>query len=86
MLAQSVYRLEHVRRNVWTVAALCSSWLESAQPLRNVPGNVRIKLDNHPVDVGIICKCVLPAKRPVLFQKFRTPSIPGTICMIRSLP
>jgi hypothetical protein len=38
---------------------------------------VGIKLDDDTVDVGIICKCVLPAQLPVLFRKFRTPSIPG---------
>jgi hypothetical protein len=33
----------------------------------------------------ITCKCVLPVQLPVLFRKFRTPSIPGTASMIRSL-
>jgi hypothetical protein len=30
---------------------------------------VRTKLDNHTLDVGIICKCVLPAQLLVLFRK-----------------
>jgi hypothetical protein len=34
MVAPSVYRAGHVCRNIHTVAALCSSWLESAEPLR----------------------------------------------------
>jgi hypothetical protein len=34
MVAPRVYRAGHVCRNVRTVAALCSSWLESAEPLR----------------------------------------------------
>jgi hypothetical protein len=29
------------------------------------------------LDVGFICKYVLPAQRPVLFRKVRTPFIPG---------
>jgi hypothetical protein len=33
MVVPSVYRAGHVCRNVWTVAALCSSWLKSAEPL-----------------------------------------------------
>jgi hypothetical protein len=45
-----------------------------------------MKLDDHNRDVGITCKYVLPAQLPVLFRKFRTPSIPGTTSMIRSLP
>jgi hypothetical protein len=40
--------------------------------------SVGIKLDDHTLDVGIICKCVLPVKLPVLFRKFRNPSIPGS--------
>jgi hypothetical protein len=86
MVALSVYRAGHVCSNVWTVAALCWSWLESAEPLRNVTSSVGIKLDDHTFDVGIICKCVLPAQLPVLLRKVRTPSIPGTTSMIRSLP
>jgi hypothetical protein len=38
---------------------------------------VGIKLDDHTLEVGIICKFVLPAHFPVLLRKFRTPSIPG---------
>jgi hypothetical protein len=38
---------------------------------------VGIKLDDRNLDVGIICKCVLPVQLPVLFRKVRTPSIPG---------
>jgi hypothetical protein len=48
--------------------------------------SVGIKLDDHILDVDIFCKCVLFAQRAVLFRKFRTPSIPGTTPMIRSLP
>jgi hypothetical protein len=69
MVAPSVYRVGHVCRNVWTVTALCSSWLESAEPLRKVTSGVRIKLDDHTLDLSIICKCVLPAQLPVLFRK-----------------
>jgi hypothetical protein len=52
-----------------TVAVLCSSWLESAEPLRKVTKSVGIKLDDHTLDVGIIYKCVLPAQLPVSFRK-----------------
>jgi hypothetical protein len=85
MVAPSVYRTDHVCGNIHTVAALCSSWLESAEPLR-MATSVWIKLDDHTVDVGIICKCMLPAQLPILFRKVRTPSIPGTTFIIRSLP
>jgi hypothetical protein len=54
-----------------TVAALCWSWFESTEPLRKVTSSVRIKLDDHTLDVDIICKCVLPAQLAFLFQKFR---------------
>jgi hypothetical protein len=69
MVVPSVYRMSHVCSNVCTVAALCSSWLESAEPLRMVTSSVRIKLDDHTLDMGIICKCVLPAQLPILLQK-----------------
>jgi hypothetical protein len=36
MVPPSVYRAGHVCNNVWTVATLCSSWLESAESLRTV--------------------------------------------------
>jgi hypothetical protein len=69
------------------VSALWSSGLEAAEPLRNVTSSVRIKLDDHILDVGMVCKSVLPAQQhPVLFRKVRTASIPGTTPMIRSLP
>jgi hypothetical protein len=85
MVARSVYRAGQVCSNVCTVAALCSSWLESAEPLRKAM-SVWIKLDDHILDMGIICKCVLPAQHPILFRKVRTPSVPGTTSMIRPLP
>jgi hypothetical protein len=62
MVAPIFYRAGLVCSNVWIVAALCWSWLESAEPLRKVTSSVWIKLDDHTVDVGIICKCVLPAQ------------------------
>jgi hypothetical protein len=34
MVTLSVYRARHISSYVKTVAALCSSWLESAEPLR----------------------------------------------------
>jgi hypothetical protein len=58
----------------WTVAALCSSWLESAEPQRKVMSVERSW--SSTLDVGFICKCVLPAQRPFLFRKFRTRSTP----------
>jgi hypothetical protein len=45
-----------------TVVVLCWSWLELAELLRNVTSRVCIKFDDHTLDVGIICKCVLPAQ------------------------
>jgi hypothetical protein len=68
-----------------TFVALCWSCLESAQPLRKAM-SVSLKLDNHALDVDIICKCMLPAQLPVLFRKVRNPSIPGTSFKIHSLP
>jgi hypothetical protein len=52
----------------------------------NSDESVGIQLDDHTLDVGIICKCVLPAQIPILFQKAWTLSIPGTTSMIHSLP
>jgi hypothetical protein len=60
---QSVYRASHVCSNVWAVVALCLSRLESAEPLRK-------KLDNHTLDAGIICECVLPANSPSYSKRF----------------
>jgi hypothetical protein len=78
MVAPNVYRAVQVCSIVWTVAALCSIWLGSAVPLRKVmTSSVRIKLYDHTLDVDSICKRVLTAELPVIFRKFRTPSIPG---------
>jgi hypothetical protein len=44
MVAPSVYRAGHVCSKVSSVAALCSNWLESAEPLRNVTSSSRKKV------------------------------------------
>jgi hypothetical protein len=46
MVSPSVYRVGHVCSNARTVAASCSSWLESAVPLGKVTSSIRIKLDS----------------------------------------
>jgi hypothetical protein len=74
MVARSVYCTSHACSYVETVAALFSNWSEPAEPRRMVT-SVEYSWSSTP-DMGFICKCVLPAHRPLLFQKFRTPSIP----------
>jgi hypothetical protein len=74
MVARSVYRASHACSYVETGAALCSSWLESAEPQRTVR---RVEYSwSSTLDTGFICKCVLPAQHPVLFRTVQTPSIP----------
>jgi hypothetical protein len=72
--APSVYRTDQAYNNVWTVAALCSSWLESAEPLRKVTSSVRIKLDDQTLDVDIMCTAC-PTLR--LTPKGLNPVLPG---------
>jgi hypothetical protein len=55
----------------------CARVVESADPLRTAMSTL---------DLDIIYKCVLPAQRPVLFRKIRTPSILRTTSISRSLP
>jgi hypothetical protein len=87
MVAPRVYLAGRVQvcSYVWIVAALCSSWLETTEPLRTAMSEW-IKLDDNTLDVRIICKWVLSAQLPVLFRRVRTPSIHGTTSMIGSLP
>jgi hypothetical protein len=71
MLAPSVYLMGHVCSYVQTVVCLV---LELVQSLWE-RWWVWMKLEDHTLDVGIICKCVLSAQLPVLFRKVRTLSI-----------
>jgi hypothetical protein len=57
MVEPSVYRARRVCTNVlvYTAAALCSSWLESEEPLRNVTSSYRIMLDDHSLFSSVCC-------------------------------
>lgn len=62
----SVYRASHVRVAMYyvrTVAALCWSRFESAQPMRTVM-SVSIKLDDHRLVVGSVAERVRPPQTP----------------------
>jgi hypothetical protein len=65
---------------VFTARAICAEMyeqlllyarvvFESGVPLRTVNLSAGIKLDDHTLDVDIICKFMLPAQLPVLFGK-----------------